>query len=87
MGSRLALLGGAVGVEQDAIRLAESVEVALARVADELGPRSARVDALGLSTQRESAVIWDRRSGAPLGPVLGWQDRRTRDRAQDLIDG
>ena len=74
-------------VEQDAIRLAESVEVALARVVDELGPRSARVDALGLSTQRESAVIWDRRSGAPLGPVLGWQDRRTRDRAQELIDG
>jgi glycerol kinase len=40
---------------------------------------------LALSTQRESAVIWDRATGAPLGPVLGWQDRRTADRAQELV--
>ena len=32
---------------------------------------------VGLSTQRESCVIWDRRSGEALTPVLSWQDQRT----------
>ena len=32
---------------------------------------------VGLSTQRESCVVWDRRSGEALTPVLSWQDRRT----------
>jgi len=33
--------------------------------------------ALGISNQRESVLIWDRRTGVPLGPVITWQCRRT----------
>ena len=33
--------------------------------------------ALGISNQRESILIWDRKSGKPLGPVVTWQCRRT----------
>lgn len=36
-----------------------------------------RVVAVGVSSQRESLVLWDRRTGEPAGPLLGWQDRRT----------
>ena len=36
-----------------------------------------RVVSVGSSTQRESCVIWDRRSGEALTPVLSWQDQRT----------
>lgn len=32
--------------------------------------------AAGLATQRSNVACWDRASGAPLGPVLSWQDRR-----------
>lgn len=39
---------------------------------------------IGLSNQRESALAWDARTGEPLGPVLGWQDRRTVTRARQL---
>jgi transketolase len=35
------------------------------------------ITALGISNQRESVLIWDRQTGAPLGPVLSWQCRRT----------
>ncbi len=35
------------------------------------------ITALGISNQRESVLIWDRKTGAPLGPVLTWQCRRT----------
>ncbi len=35
------------------------------------------VDAVGIANQRASTVVWDRASGAPAGPGLGWQDLRT----------
>ncbi|SNT54227.1 glycerol kinase [Asanoa hainanensis] len=61
-------------VEQDADEILASVLTAARACLDGV-PRGA-VDAVGLSTQRESAVVWDRRTGRPAGPVLGWQDRR-----------
>jgi len=46
----------------------------LARAAlDAGGP----VDAVGISDQRVSTVVWDRSTGVPVGPGLGWQDLRT----------
>jgi glycerol kinase len=39
---------------------------------------------LAISNQRESVVCWSRKSGVPLGPVLGWQDARTADWCADL---
>ncbi|HEY5077625.1 MAG TPA: FGGY family carbohydrate kinase, partial [Acidimicrobiia bacterium] len=35
------------------------------------------VDAVGISNQRGSAVVWDRATGVPVGPGIGWQDLRT----------
>lgn len=35
------------------------------------------VDAVAISTQRESVVAWSRSTGDPLGPIIGWQDVRT----------
>ncbi len=35
------------------------------------------VDAVGISNQRASAVVWDRATGEPIAPALGWQDLRT----------
>jgi len=70
-------------VEQDAEEIAASVVTAIGEAA---GGVAGRVAAVALSTQRESAVIWDRATGAPLGPVLGWQDRRTTARARELVE-
>ncbi|MDP9830143.1 glycerol kinase [Kineosporia succinea] len=67
-------------VEQDAEELVTSVVTALGR----LGQLDGRVAAVGLSTQRESALVWERSTGKPLGPMLGWQDRRTAGRARAL---
>jgi glycerol kinase len=35
------------------------------------------VEAVAVANQRASAILWDRASGDPLGPGLGWQDLRT----------
>ena len=62
-------------VEQDADEIWGSV---LAAVRDCLahGP-GGPVAAVGLSTQRESALIWERDGGRPVSPLLSWQDQRT----------
>ncbi|GAB2621465.1 glycerol kinase [Paractinoplanes abujensis] len=63
-------------VEQDADEILGSVLTAAASCLDGVG--RGRVKAVGLSTQRESAVVWDKRTGRPAGPVLGWQDQRAQ---------
>lgn len=60
-------------VEFDAAALAATVlEVAGTALAAG-GP----VDAVGITNQRASTVVWDRATGEPVGPALGWQDLRT----------
>lgn len=64
-------------VEQDAAQLRDAT---LAAAAECLAARpDVAVAGISISSQRESVVCWDRRTGAPLGPVLGWQDARTAD--------
>ena len=35
------------------------------------------IDAVGVTNQRESVLVWERRSGEPVGPAITWQCRRT----------
>ena len=62
-------------VEQSAEEILQSVRQAAAACLS--GHEPAGVIAVGLSTQRESLVMWERKSGASLGPLLSWQDQRT----------
>lgn len=60
-------------VEFDAAAMAAAaLEVANAAVADH-----GEVAAVGIANQRASTVLWDRRTGEPVGPGIGWQDLRT----------
>jgi glycerol kinase len=60
-------------VEFDAAELASAVlTVASDAVADVGG-----VDGVGVANQRASTIVWDRETGDPVGPALGWQDLRT----------
>ncbi len=40
--------------------------------------------AIGITNQRETVVVWDRRTGHPLSRAIVWQDRRTAERCRDL---
>ena len=62
-------------VEQDAEEIWGSVRRAVSEALD--ATTAKRVVSVGLGTQRESCVVWDRRSGEALTPVLSWQDQRT----------
>jgi glycerol kinase len=60
-------------VEFDAARMADAVlEVAGASLQDG-GP----VAGVGIANQRASSIVWERATGRPLAPGIGWQDLRT----------
>ncbi|HEX2066593.1 MAG TPA: FGGY family carbohydrate kinase, partial [Candidatus Thermoplasmatota archaeon] len=71
-------------VEQDPVAILDAVRaVGRAALRD---ARAAPADAVavGIANQRETTVLWDRRSGNPVAPAIVWQDRRTAARCQGL---
>jgi glycerol kinase len=48
------------------------------------GVPAGKVAAIGITNQRETTLIWDRKSGAPLHNAIVWQDRRTAARCSAL---
>ena len=61
-------------VEFDPVAMGDAaLEVAGRALADWGGP----VAAVGITNQRASTILWERSSGRPVGPGVGWQDLRT----------
>ena len=52
---------------------------AMQRAFRESGADPKRLAAIGITNQRETAILWDRRTSRPAGPAIVWQDRRTAD--------
>jgi glycerol kinase len=69
-------------VEHDADEIWAST-LACCRVAMK-GVAPNEVAAIGITNQRETAVVWDRTTGRPLHRAIVWQDRRTADRCRSL---
>lgn len=61
-------------VEFDAVELASLTLDACRAALDHV---DGRVDAVGITNQRASTVVWDRSTGVPIATGLGWQDLRT----------
>jgi glycerol kinase len=71
-------------VEQDAPTLWRSVVEAMNDAIAATG--SPALEAVGLTNQRESVVVWERSSGRPVGPCITWQCRRTAPACAALRD-
>jgi glycerol kinase len=68
-------------VEHDA---EEILRVSVEAMREALAGGNERPAALGITNQRETVVLWDRRSLAPVAPAIVWQDRRTTNRCLEL---
>ena len=68
-------------VEHDADEIWGAVQTTLAELRAKLDRPLA---AIGITDQRETTVVWDRRTGRPRHKAIVWQDRRTADRCRDL---
>lgn len=65
-------------VEHDASEIWQSVREVVAAVEARADVTAADVAAVGITNQRETAVLWDRASGEPVAPAIVWQDTRTQ---------
>ncbi|WP_175626900.1 MULTISPECIES: glycerol kinase GlpK [Oxalobacteraceae] len=64
-------------VEHDATAIWNSQLAVAQQVLKEHGIKAADIAALGITNQRETTVIWDRKTGVPIANAIVWQDRRT----------
>lgn len=64
-------------VEHDAMAIWNSQLAVAQQVLKEHGLKASDIAALGITNQRETTVIWDRKSGEPIANAIVWQDRRT----------
>ncbi len=71
-------------VEQDAMEI-WTTQIAVVQQAIASARLLAKdIKALGLTNQRETTVVWDKRNGKPLAPAIVWQDRRATDWCNQL---
>lgn len=62
----------------------EILEVSVHAMREAVAQAGERPSALGITNQRETVVLWDRRTLAPVAPAIVWQDRRTTARCREL---
>jgi glycerol kinase len=71
-------------VEQDAVEIWRNVDRIVPRALRDAGVSTEQIVALGIANQRETAVVWDRHTGAPVGRAIVWEDIRTEDLVREL---
>jgi glycerol kinase len=69
-------------VEHDATEIWQSTLACCREAMKGIAPKD--VAAIGITNQRETTVLWDRRTGKPLYNAIVWQDRRTAERCRAL---
>jgi glycerol kinase len=71
-------------VEHDAREIWDATLTATRTALDAAGIRARDCAAIGITNQRETTVIWDRKTLEPIANAIVWQDRRTAPRCDGL---
>ncbi len=71
-------------VEHDPDEILERVRACVHGALEAAGVDASAIAAVGISDQRETTVVWDRRSGRPVHPAIVWQDTRTAEAGERL---
>ncbi|MEI6345078.1 MAG: glycerol kinase GlpK [Verrucomicrobiota bacterium] len=64
-------------VEHDAMEIWETILSTARKAIAKAGVSAAEISAVGITNQRETVVVWDRKTGEPVHHAIVWQDRRT----------
>lgn len=73
-------------VEHDPYEIWQSQLAVAHEVLNNSGISASQLRAVGITNQRETTVLWDRKTGEPVGRALVWQDRRTAPMCEALLD-
>ncbi len=71
-------------VEHDVSDIWASTAATCRGVIEKSGVSAAEIAAIGITNQRETTLVWDRVTGAPIHNAIVWQDRRTSEMCQAL---
>lgn len=71
-------------VEHDPEEIWKSVVSTCRSAMRKAGVKPAQIAAIGITNQRETAVVWNRKTGKPVHRAIVWQDRRTSEICEDL---
>jgi glycerol kinase len=71
-------------VEHDPVEIWTNTRWVLARALSQAELDARDIAGIGITNQRETAVVWDRRTGRPVHNAIVWQDIRTQDRIDAL---
>ena len=73
-------------VEHDANAIWNSVQSVIAEAFIESGIKPNQIDSIGITNQRETTVIWDKKTGLPIYNAIVWQSRQSADIANKLVN-
>jgi glycerol kinase len=73
-------------VEHDPTEILTSQLACAVEALGKAGARPRDVAAIGITNQRETVVVWGRATGKAIHPAIVWQDRRTAERCEELVD-
>ncbi|WP_128224492.1 glycerol kinase GlpK [Halobacteriaceae archaeon SHR40] len=71
-------------VEHDANEIWENTKQVVTEGLADAGVDASQLEALGITNQRETTIVWDAETGEPIHNALVWQDRRTTDRVEEI---
>ncbi|MDE3149009.1 MAG: glycerol kinase GlpK [Acidobacteriota bacterium] len=74
-------------VEHDPMEILTSQVSCAVEALGRAGARPRDVAAIGITNQRETAIVWERATGKPIHPAIVWQDRRTAPLCKGLEEG
>ncbi|KRL65475.1 glycerol kinase GlpK [Companilactobacillus versmoldensis] len=73
-------------VEHDANEIWNAVQSSIATAFIESGVKPDQIESIGIANQRETTVVWDKKTGLPIYNAIVWQSRQTSQLANDLIE-
>ncbi|WP_435924356.1 glycerol kinase GlpK [Paenibacillus sp. DYY-L-2] len=71
-------------VEQQPNEIWGSILAVIASCLSESGVKPKQIAGIGITNQRETTVIWDKETGAPIYPAIVWQSRQTAEICEEL---
>ena len=64
-------------VEQDPLEIIESVRQVIIGVLNKANIKVSDIDSIGITNQRETTILWDKKTGKPVNKAIVWQSRQS----------
>lgn len=73
-------------VEHDPEDIWQTTMLSMFDCVNKAGIEPKEITSIGITNQRETTIVWDRKTGKAIHPAIVWQDRRTADYCRQLIE-